>query len=874
MPRLRTLALLALTLAAVLSSSASAVTAPRTAARPYFDLRSSTAATAPSATGAASARSALRRSLGRGAVLDVDRSTGTARRIAREGRAVTGSASGDRRAIAEHYIRQHADVIGLSEQDLGTLELDSRTASPGRVLYLRWRQSVGGIPLFDGGLRASVAADGRVVSIGGAPVRGLASAPTTPKLDSAEALRRAREDARAKAGGSDEDDASLVLYATGRDVRLAWATMVHTSSQATYHTLVDAESGTILHRQNLVKFAAPALMFDRYPGASPGGTQTSVDLEARGWLNPGSLNLTGPFARAYSDVNTNNSVNAGEEVTRASAAGNFAFSFTDFTPSNSAGGCSPTHQCSWNIEVGNSWQTNRSQTTVQAFAYVSAFRDHLAAAPIGFDAASGGFEGTDRVTVEADDGAAGPGGIPDVNHRDNANMETFPDGTPPRMQMYLFYNDGAASPFRDINGGDDAAIVYHEYTHGLSNRLITFSNGVGALDEGQSGAMGEAWSDFYAKDFLANQGLQPDTTTPGEVDMGEYTDSIPHSIRSQPLDCPVAVGTPACPGAGTAGPSGYTYGDYGHIRPTGGAEVHFDGEIWGETLWDLRTEVGSSVAEALITGGMRGSPTLPTFLQERDAIMDADVALFGGHHMAALWRVFARRGMGTNATTTGSNDINPQEGFAKPVDQAPIGTMSATPGNVAPGANVHFDAGAIQDVDGMVREYRWDFDGNGSTDRTTSTPATDFVYAAPGRFLAQVTALDDGLNMMQATANVVVAAPPPFVAPLPTVLARIVIGTRVTVDRRGRFGARVTFAQAARSGTAKLLVFRSNKRIGSGTARVVKGDSVRFRIKLTKAGLRALKKAKKFRISLRLQLPGSTTIVATKSLQLRAPKKR
>ena len=561
MPRTRTLALLAAIIAAVLPSTASAVTAPRTAARPYFDLRSSTAAQAPAATGAASARSALRRDLGRGAVIDVDRSTGTARRIARTGHALTGPASGDRRAIAERWIRAHADVIGLSAQDLGTLELGRRTVSPGGVVYLTWRQSVRGIPLFDGGLRASVAADGRIVSIGGAPVRDIASAATTPTLDSAAALRRAREDARASAAGDDQDDAALVLYATGRDVRLAWATTVHATSQAVYHTLVDADSGAILHRQNLVKFAAPALMFDRYPGASPGGTQRSIDLEAQGWLTPGALNLTGSFARAYSDLNDSNTVNAGEEVTRASAAGNFVFPFVNFT--QAAGGCNPTHLCSWNFDdrpVGSeSWRTNRAQNAVQAFAYVSAFHDHLAAAPIGFDGASGAFEGADRVTVETDDGATGL----DTLHVDNANMETPPDGQAPRMQMYLFFNNG---DFRDINGGDDAAIVYHEYTHGLSSRLITFGDGSEALGlTAQPAAMGEAWSDFYAKDFLANQGLQPDTAAPGEVDMGEYTDSVPHQIRSQPMDCPVAVGTPACPGAGTAGPSGYTYGDFSKI---------------------------------------------------------------------------------------------------------------------------------------------------------------------------------------------------------------------------------------------------------------------------------------------------------------------
>ena len=37
--------------------------------------------------------------------------------------------------------------------------------------------------------------------------------------------------------------------------------------------------------------------------------------------------------------------------------------------------------------------------------------------------------------------------------------------------MYLFADDRAASSTPTSNGGDDASIVYHEYTHGLSNRL-------------------------------------------------------------------------------------------------------------------------------------------------------------------------------------------------------------------------------------------------------------------------------------------------------------------------------------------------------------------------------------------------------------------
>ncbi len=47
-----------------------------------------------------------------------------------------------------------------------------------------------------------------------------------------------------------------------------------------------------------------------------------------------------------------------------------------------------------------------------------------------------------------------------------------------------------------------------------------------------------------------------------------------------------------------AGPGGYTYGDFAKVL--GGAEEHADGEIWAQTLWELR--------QRLIRSGT-GSPT-------------------------------------------------------------------------------------------------------------------------------------------------------------------------------------------------------------------------------------------------------------------------
>ena len=54
----------------------------------------------------------------------------------------------------------------------------------------------------------------------------------------------------------------------------------------------------------------------------------------------------------------------------------------------------------------DSWQTNREQNGVEAFYLVNLFHDHLRDNPsIGFDAASGSFDGVDKIQVNTDDGA-------------------------------------------------------------------------------------------------------------------------------------------------------------------------------------------------------------------------------------------------------------------------------------------------------------------------------------------------------------------------------------------------------------------------------------------------------------------------------------
>ncbi len=102
------------------------------------------------------------------------------------------------------------------------------------------------------------------------------------------------------------------------------------------------------------------------------------------------------------------------------------------------------------------------------------------------------------------------------------------------MQMYLWHTPGAddtQDPWVPSSGANDASILYHEYTHGLSNRLVVDASGNSTLNSIQAGSMGEAWSDFYAMDYLVTNGFEKDSTqgrrgSRGQVRFGRR--AVPH----------------------------------------------------------------------------------------------------------------------------------------------------------------------------------------------------------------------------------------------------------------------------------------------------------------------------------------------------------
>src|SRR5438093_5959650 len=86
----------------------------------------------------------------------------------------------------------------------------------------------------------------------------------------------------------------------------------------------------------------------------------------------------------------------------------------------------------------------------------------------------------------------------------------------------------------------------------------------------------------------------------------------------------------------------------GPIGSSDASEVHNQGEVWCVTLWDARANlinkygyaVGNQLILQLVTDGMKLSPANPTFLQARDAIIQADLVDNAGANKNELWSAF------------------------------------------------------------------------------------------------------------------------------------------------------------------------------------------------------------------------------------------
>jgi hypothetical protein len=208
------------------------------------------------------------------------------------------------------------------------------------------------------------------------------------------------------------------------------------------------------------------------------------------------------------------------------------------------------------------------------------------------------------------------------------------------------------------DGSFDNGIVIHEYGHGVSNRLTGGPANVSCLDLVQPSGMGEGWSDFFALALTHDLGDTRDSLRPlGTFATGHLgPPRTAPGIRNYPYTTDLAENP-------------QTYAD---IETTN--QPHGVGEVWAVALWEMYwnlvdrwgfdTDVffgtaGNNLALELVTDAMKLQSCEPSFLDARDALLQADNLNNAGANQCRIWRAFARRGMGENADAGLPNPATP-----------------------------------------------------------------------------------------------------------------------------------------------------------------------------------------------------------------------
>ncbi len=521
--------------------------------------------------------------------------------------------------IARKFLNRHAEVFALDVANVSNLKLVNEDNDQGTV-FLDYTQTVNGIKVFEGQVQVVVNKNGEVLSVREGFLIDGQQPKLKPRLNEARGIAKAFEHAgrtvapsfvetHTRASKSEmsrfanpldvrlEDILSeLNVVRVGDSARLAWHVYAEVGPEEWYQVLVDAHTGELLLRHNLYVFEAQGTVFIEAP--DKGARQlvsfvgdTVINTSA-GWMGTSTV-TTGNNVESYLDTNADNVADnnngPGLSVGHASAANqDFTFPFSTTVDPRTQQAAVVTNLFYFN-NIMHDFSYNLGFTETARNFQVNNF-------------GRGGI-GNDSVRAEAQDGSG----------TNNANFATPPDGSRPRMQQFLF-----TAPTPDRDSSVDGDVVFHEYGHGISNRLI--GNGSTALSGIQSGAMGEGWSDYWSI-TINNDGA-----------VGEYVVNNTIGIRRAAYSVP-------------ANPVHDSYADIG----AGGFQVHRDGEVWAATLWDLRTQLGGTTTDRLVLNGMKFTPTRPSFLNARDGILQADQNLNGGANRCAIWTVFARHGMGVSA---------------------------------------------------------------------------------------------------------------------------------------------------------------------------------------------------------------------------------
>jgi extracellular elastinolytic metalloproteinase len=257
-------------------------------------------------------------------------------------------------------------------------------------------------------------------------------------------------------------------------------------------------------------------------------------------------------------------------------------------------------------------------------------------------------------------GTIAMGGTPTVAINIPAIMISQADGLTIRtlLNAGTTLNGSIQSPstISDRDSDFDNGIIAHEYGHGISNRLVGGAANTDCLFNDEQ--MGEGWSDYLALLVTIEPGDQANDPRP----MATYTAFQPTNgdgIRPAPYSKNFAV-------------NNYTYSATNNSNIS---KPHGVGFVWASMLWDMTWDLigqygittniktgvgGNTMAMKLVIEAMKLTPCGPGFVDARDAILAADNLLYNGSNNCLIWKAFAKRGLGFNASQGDPNDREDQ----------------------------------------------------------------------------------------------------------------------------------------------------------------------------------------------------------------------
>lgn len=616
---------------------------------------------------------------------------------------------------ATNFLVSESRSLGLHPSDLANFIVTNQyTSADSGVTHIYLQQTYQGLPIVDANINVNVDANGRVISSNSSFVPNLSelqlSALPARTADTLFATLGSKlsehlshhEHSHGHFGEIDGEEEEIVEALTlqrtvvadrlqwvkvGDSLELAWTLNATTEEvPGWYDVSVSASTGEILHNSSWISHASYNVF--RYDVESPLYAQRTIEVDPHdltaspfGWHD-----TDGVAGGEFTDTRGNNvfAQPGRDDIQILFGLGTFG---TGTRPDGGA-----------NLDFNFPFSQATPASSYTDFATTNLFYINNVVHDVfyqyGFDEASGNFQlnnygngglGNDQVAANAQLAA-------NLGVANNAFMATPPDGINPIMAMFEF---NVTNPTRDSDA--ENAIIIHEFGHGVSNRLTGGPSNANALNALQSSGMGEGWSDYFGLIFSQDATDLADDPRPfGNWVLGQQPNGP--GIRRFPYSFDMTVNP-------------LTLGSFNGGFPNN--EVHNSGEIWAQVLWDMNWFLingisspdcegnilpgygfdgdlyngtgGNNVGLQLVIDGMKLQPANPTFLEARDAILQADQNRYGGANERAIWTAFARRGFGFSADAgVDANSDVVVEAFDMPPELGAVrfDKLSYQPGNL------------------------------------------------------------------------------------------------------------------------------------------------------------------------------------------------